>query len=62
MNQQELEKNLVERVAMGDLLRRRARDSATLPALVDYYGDARREVSYGELNNKINQLFKQFSK
>ena len=56
MNQQELEKNLVERVAMGDLLRRRARDSATLPALVDYYGGARREASYGELNNKVNQL------
>ncbi len=56
MNQQQLHKNLVERVAMGDLLRRRARDSGALPALVDYYAGTRRQITYSELNSKVNQL------
>lgn len=56
MGQQQLEKNLVERVAMGDLLRRRARDSGQLLALVDHYGGQRREISYSALNHKVNQL------
>ena len=56
MNTQQLEKNLVERVAIGDLLRRRARDSGNLPALVDFYNNERRSVTYRELNTKVNNL------
>ena len=56
MNTQHLEKNLVERVAIGDLLRRRARDSGTLPALVDFHKNNRRVVTYRELNRKVNRL------
>ena len=56
MRTQQLERNLVERVAMGDLLRRRARDSGSLPALVDFYHNERRTVTYNELNKKVNKL------
>ncbi|WJG08074.1 class I adenylate-forming enzyme family protein [Aliiglaciecola sp. LCG003] len=56
MRDKALEKNLIERVAMGDLLRRRSRDSAHLPALVDFHQGQRSEISYGELNNRVNQL------
>ncbi|WP_334056658.1 class I adenylate-forming enzyme family protein [Alteromonas sp. S005] len=56
MRTQQLERNLVERVAMGDLLRRRARDSGSLPALVDFYHNERRTINYNELNKKVNKL------
>ncbi|WP_339768256.1 AMP-binding protein [uncultured Paraglaciecola sp.] len=56
MRDKALERNLIERVAMGDLLRRRSRDSAHLPALVDFQQGARREITYGELNGRVNQL------
>ena len=56
MRTQQLERNLVERVAMGDLMRRRARDSGSLPALVDFYHNERRTVTYSELNKKVNKL------
>ncbi|WP_166422019.1 class I adenylate-forming enzyme family protein [Paraglaciecola sp. 20A4] len=56
MRDKALEKNLIERVAMGDLLRRRSRDSAHLPALVDFVDSVRHEITYGELNNRVNQL------
>ena len=56
MRDKALERNLIERVAMGDLLRRRSRDSAHLPALVDFQQGARREITYGELNDRVNQL------
>ncbi|WP_287133182.1 AMP-binding protein, partial [Alteromonas sp.] len=56
MRTQQLERNLVERVAMGDLMRRRARDSGSLPALVDFYHNERRTVTYNELNKKVNKL------
>lgn len=56
MKSSELEQNLIERVAMGDLLRRRSRDSAHLPALIDFHKGNRREISYGELNSRVNQL------
>ena len=56
MNTQLLEKNLVERVAIGDLLRRRARDSGNLPALVDFYSNERRSLTYRALNTKVNKL------
>lgn len=56
MRDKALEKNLIERVAMGDLLRRRSRDSTHKIALVDFYKGQRRETSYVELNNRVNQL------
>jgi len=56
MRNQALHQNLIERVAMGDLLRRRSRDSAHLPALVDFHKGKRQELSYGELNSRVNQL------
>jgi len=56
MNNQALNKNLIERVAMGDLLRRRSRDSASQTAIVDFPDGERRATSYGELNNRVNQL------
>ncbi|GAC18336.1 class I adenylate-forming enzyme family protein [Paraglaciecola arctica] len=56
MRDKALEKNLIERVAMGDLLRRRSRDSAGKTALVDFPKGGRRETTYGELNNRVNQL------
>lgn len=56
MRNKALEKNLIERVAMGDLLRRRSRDSAGKAAIVDFPKGVRRETTYGELNNRVNQL------
>lgn len=50
-----LEANLIERVAIGDLLRKRARDSASVEAFIDY-GSGRREVwTYAALNARVNQ-------
>jgi Acyl-CoA synthetases (AMP-forming)/AMP-acid ligases II len=37
-------------------MRRRARDSGSLPALVDFYHNERRTVTYSELNKKVNKL------
>lgn len=56
MKNRALEQNLIERVAMGDLLRRRSRDSGNFPAIVDFYKGERQELSYSELNNRVNQL------
>lgn len=55
MDTRKLEQNLIERVAMGDLLRRRARDSGELTALVDFPGGQRREMTYTELNQRVNR-------
>ncbi len=50
----ELEKNLIQRVALGDMFRRRANETPNRIALRDYKGPG--EVSYTckELNQKIN--------
>lgn len=55
MDTRNLEQNLIERVAMGDLLRRRARDSGKLTALIDFPGGQRRAMTYSELNQRVNQ-------
>lgn len=52
----ELNKNLIERVAMGDILRRRARDSRNVEALVEFVDGERRAASYFELNRRVNRL------
>lgn len=56
MNNHLLEQNLIERVAMGDMLRRRSRDSGSRTAIVSYSEHGRNEISYKELNSKSNQL------
>lgn len=56
MNNQSLEQNLIERVAMGDMLRRRSRDAGNRLAIVGFNEQGRHEISYRELNNKSNQL------
>ncbi|TQV82436.1 long-chain fatty acid--CoA ligase [Exilibacterium tricleocarpae] len=52
----ELNKNLIERVAMGDILRRRARDAGPREALVEFVDGERRAVTYLELNRRVNRL------
>lgn len=56
MNKPLLEQNLIERVAMGDMLRRRSRDSGNRTAIVAFDEQGRHEITYRELNNKSNQL------
>lgn len=56
MNTEALQQNLIERVAMGDLLRRRSRDSGSTVALVDFPAGKRREMTYSQLNARVNQL------
>ncbi|NOZ42788.1 MAG: AMP-binding protein [Alphaproteobacteria bacterium] len=56
MSSPELSRNLVERVAVGDMLRRRARDSADRDAVVDFVGGQRRSLTYRQLNQQVNQL------
>ncbi|BFM15190.1 acyl-CoA synthetase [Maricurvus nonylphenolicus] len=56
MNVSALEVNLIQRVAVGDILRRRSRDSANLEALVDFEGGQRRSLTYFQLNQRVNQL------
>ena len=48
--------NLIERVAVGDLLRKRARDSAEVEGFVDYCSGVRRPWTYAQLNARVNQL------
>lgn len=53
---EDLNRNLIERVAVGDLLRRRARDSGRNEAVVELFGGERRAITYGELNRRVNRL------
>lgn len=48
--------NLISRATVGDLLRRRARDSAQIEAIIDYGSGARRAITYAELNARVNRL------
>lgn len=52
----DLNKNLIERVALGDMLRRRARDSANQEALVDFVDGNRRSLNYKKFNSQVNRL------
>ncbi len=56
ISQSELNDNLIDRVAIGDMLRRRSRDSANKEALVDFVDGSRRSLSYQEFNSQVNQL------
>lgn len=52
----ELEINLIRRIAVGDILRRRAADSGNHEALVEYIEGKRHATTYGNLNKRVNQL------
>jgi long-chain acyl-CoA synthetase len=52
----DLNRNLIERVAVGDLLRRRARDSGQREAVVELFGAERNAITYAGLNQRVNQL------
>lgn len=52
----DLNKNIISRVAMGDLLRRRARSSADKDAFVEFINGQRVALSYRDANSKVNQL------
>lgn len=56
MTDSSLNQNIIERVAMGDMLRRRSRDCGNEIALVDFPGGQRREFTYSELNTRVNQM------
>ena len=51
-----LNRNLMERVAIGDMLRRRARDSGNREALVEFIDGNRVALTYREFNARVNQL------
>ncbi len=51
-----LELNLIERVAVGDVLRRRARDSADVEGFIDYGSGSRVAWTYAALNTRVNRL------
>lgn len=48
----EFEANLINRVAMGDMLRRRTRDNGTATALVDYTASRPQRMTFAELNDR----------
>ena len=51
-----LEKNLIQRVALGDIFRRRAANTPDLIALRDYKGRGSKQLSFFELNRAMNQF------
>jgi long-chain acyl-CoA synthetase len=55
MNDQ-LEQNLIQRLSVGDIMRRSALRMPGREALVEYRGDARNSYSYREMNQNINKF------
>jgi long-chain acyl-CoA synthetase len=51
----QLQLNLIRRIAMGDILRRRARDRGAREALVEFVAGERRALTFAELNARVNQ-------
>jgi long-chain acyl-CoA synthetase len=52
----ELETNLIRRIAVGDMLRRRAASHRDHEAIVEFVGNERRSLSFGQLNERSNQF------
>jgi len=48
--------NLIRRIAVGDMLRRRALTHTDAEVLVDYREGERRALTFGEMNRRVNQL------
>lgn len=53
-----LQWNLIERVAIGDVLRKRARDSADVEGFIDYSSGRRVAWTYARLNARVNRLLR----
>jgi len=51
-----LEKNLIQRVALGDIFRRRAANTPDAVALRDYKGMGPKTLTFFELNRAMNQF------
>lgn len=51
-----LEENLIRRIALGDILRRRAKSHAQKEAVVDFYGDRRVSLTFRQLNERVNRF------
>ncbi len=51
-----LERNIIERVNMGDMLRRRARSESAQEALVAFENGERKSFTFFELNERVNKL------
>ncbi len=56
MNLANLEENIIRRVALGDILRRKARQTPGKKAVVVNYNGVNDIVTYKELNSRVNQL------
>jgi long-chain acyl-CoA synthetase len=56
LNEDQLNLNIISRVAMGDMLRRRARSDAETEAVVEFVNAQRCAISYLELNNRSNKI------
>ena len=52
----ELERNLISRVAMGDIFRRRARSTPERTAIVEKRNGEKIRLTYKELNDKLNRF------
>ena len=52
----ELEKNLVQRIAVGDIFRRRAGADPNREAITEQRGDRSIRLTYKELNDRLNQF------
>lgn len=52
----DIEKNIIERVALGDIFRRRARTTPKRVALVEQRGDRELTLTFEELNAQLNRF------
>lgn len=51
-----LEVNLIRRIALGDILRRRAKSHSEKEAVVDFFGNHRVSLTFRQLNDRVNQF------
>jgi long-chain acyl-CoA synthetase len=51
-----IEENLIRRIALGDMLRRRAQSHADKEAAVEFIGDMRFSLTYRQVNDRVNQF------
>lgn len=52
----EIEENLIRRIALGDMLRRRAHSHADKEAVVEFIDGERLAMTYRQLNDRVNQF------
>ncbi len=51
-----IEENLIRRIALGDIIRRRAQSHSNKEAIVEFIDGKRLSLTYGEFNNRLNQF------